>query len=93
MQLLYKLTYPFLLLHLAHTASPRSSLQAQTSPVLCGVRALHKTVITFEHIHMRKRLRKLPFNLTLLQAQYSSYIQGYKAEMPMLMDTFEIWLV
>ena len=32
-------------------------------------------------------------NLTLLQAQNSSYIQAYKAEIPTVMDTLEIWLL
>ena len=38
-------------------------------------------------------LREAHFNLPLLQAQYNSYIQAYKAEIATHMDTLEIWLL
>ena len=67
---------------------------SQTSPVLGGVRALQQDAdpsckISYE----RETLRESHFNLTLLQVQYSSYIQAYKAEIATLRDTLEIWLL
>ena len=93
-QLLYKLTHPFLLLSLAHTASPWSFFQVHRPP-LClwsqslSTRCRSQCKISYE----REMLTESHCNLTLLQAQNSSYIQAYKAEIPTVMDTLEIWLL
>ena len=41
----------------------------------------------------REMLTESHCNTTLLQALYSAYIQAYKAEIPTVVDTLEIWLL
>ena len=93
-QLLYKLTHPFLLLSLAHTALPWSFFQVHRPPPCLwsqslSTRCRSQCKISYE----REMLTESHCNITLLQAQYSSYIQAYKAEIPTVMDTLEIWLL
>ena len=91
---LYKLTHPVLLLSLAHTALPWSFFQVPRPP-LClwsqslSTRCRSQCKISYE----REMLTESHCNTTLLQALYSSYIQAYKAEIPTVMDTLEIWLL
>ena len=91
---LYKLTHPVLLLSLAHTALPWSFFQVPRPP-LClwsqslSTRCRSQCKISYE----KEMLTESHCNITLLQAQYSSYIQAYKAEIPTVMDTLEIWLL
>ena len=93
-QLLYKLTHPVLLLSLAHTALPWSFFQVPRPP-LClwsqslSTRCRSQCKISYE----REMLTESHCNTTLLQALYSAYIQAYKAEIPTVVDTLEIWLL
>ena len=66
---------------------------SQTSPGLVELEPFNKMLIPVAKFPMREMLRESHFNLTLLQAQYNSYIQAYKAEIATLMDTLEIWLL
>lgn len=78
----------------SHCISLVFPLGSQASPVPCGVRAFQQD---FDHgckiSPEREMLRESLFNLTLLQAQFCSYLQAYQPEIPTLMDTFEIWIV
>ena len=49
----------------SHSISLVFPAASQTSPVICGVRALQQVLITVAKFHMREMQRESPFNLTL----------------------------
>lgn len=76
---------------------PGLSSRFTDSLSFCGVRAFQQGIDHSCKIYMRERRERITIQPYTSKAQYSSYIQVYKAEIPTLMEfvfnTLEIWLM